>query len=181
MHLPQTNEGWSAFATVVCAVAALLNIVLIAFLAKYTIRQTGHLKSQTMAMTAQTEILLRENKKRELCETHTAGVAIGRMAKKAAQIIVALDSNNPGILPDGPIRPSDWPASASLLITICPSMAPLPAQLDVNAIEVDEALQTYRRINSPAERPIAAQKLRDAIREMSDTLQKITPFIPLNN
>jgi hypothetical protein len=177
MHLPKTNEGWSALAAVVSAFAALLNLVLIGFLARYTIRQTGLLKMQSDASATQTELLKKETMQRAFREIHFALAGMSQMMRDSLAIKESIHSDSLDTLTIQSVRPADWPASAAALISVFPAMIPLPSQLDVEMVAIDTALAAYRRAFSSSEKRKAIDQISKAIGAAIITIPQITRFL----
>ncbi len=177
MHLPKTDEGWSTLATVASAIAALVNVALIGFLARYTIRQTDSLEIQTNTNRIQTEILLRELKQRSIREVEIAVNTISEVMMKLADLGRCLDEVSSGGRYQYPVKPTDWPTHASALVTIYPEMGSLPSQLDAELSSLDAAIARLNVLSATAEIPQGKQEVRIQMESAASTINKITEFI----
>ena len=173
MHLPRTNEGWSALATVVSAFAALLNLILIGFLARYTIRQTHLLSKQTEASATQTELLLRDDKQRTFRAMYLASVKMILLLQSVLEMMSSLHDNTLQNRNLGAIRPTDWATSAAVLLRLFPKIAPLPSQLEVDAIAVDATLRRFGSIEDEEERQKLKRELVDGLTKLLNTSKEI--------
>jgi hypothetical protein len=181
MRLPTTNEGWSALATVVSAVAALLNIVLIGFLARYTIRQTQLFEKQTAISAAQADLVVKADAQRTMREMHEATVSMLRASKKCGALMTALQHDSLKELGFSSICPEDWSASAAALIAAFPQIIPLPAQFAVDALAAEEAIKQCLASSSEADRRSSNEQAWAAVSEVTHTISKMIAFLEIKS
>ncbi len=73
----------------------------------------------------------------------------------------------------GPIRPTDWATSAAVLLRLFPKIAPLPSQLEVDAIAVDATLRRFGSIEDEEERQKLKRELVDGLTKLLNTSKEI--------
>jgi hypothetical protein len=179
MRLPTTNEGWSALAAVISAVAALLNIVLIGFLAKYTIRQTQLFEKQTAISADQADLAVKANTQRIAREMHEAAVSMLRASKTCTELMIALQHNSLKELRFSPICPENWSASAAALLEFFPEITPLPAQFVVDALAAEEAVKQCLAASSEADIRSSNEQAWAALSTVTHTLSKMRAFLEI--
>lgn len=177
MCLPKTNEGWSALAAVVSAVAALLNLIFIGLIIRYTIRQTGLITAQAEAAITQTDILVGDMKQRFSHDVHMATYALIQAMKNVLQVQTDLFEGT--LAGKQPIStcPHDWIASAGFLVTNFPGMGSVPNQLDLEMVVLDAAVLEYIEQPFSAQRQEHARKVREALNAVTATIVKVMSYL----
>ena len=177
MSFPHSNEDWSTIAAVVSAVAALLNLILICLIIRYTIRQTGLIKVQANAANTQTEILIRDMNLRISRDIHIANYALIKIMQNVLYTQDQLFED--AFATKQPISacPRDWVNSASFLVTNYPSVGSLPNQLTVEMMTLDEAVKDYMDLHPTGDRHKQARKIRDSLNVVTETTVKIMSYL----
>jgi len=177
MNFPHSNEDWATLATVVSAVAAILNLILIYLIIRYTIRQTGLIKVQADAANTQTEILIRDMNLRISRDIHIANYALIQIMQNVLYIQDQLFEDTLATKQQISACPRDWVNSASFLATNYPSTGSLPNQLTVDMMTLDEAVKDYLDLHPTMDRPKQARKIRDSLNVVTETTVKILSYL----